>query len=55
MAWLSDLQHVPTIGLRCLTTTISNLEVRLLPYITMFLAQVSDDDDGNGDGEGEDD
>ena len=44
MAWLPDLQHVPNTALKCLTTTISNLEAKLLPYILTFPSQASDDD-----------
>ena len=53
MAWLPDLQHVPNTAFKCLTTTISNLEVKLLPYILTFPSQASDREDGNGDDDDE--
>ena len=45
MAWLPDIQHVPNTAFKHLMTTISNLEVKLLPYISTFPSQASNDDD----------
>ena len=45
MAWLPDLQHVSNTAFKHLTTTISNLEVKLLPYISTFPSQASKEDD----------
>ena len=48
MAWLPDLQHVPNTAFKCLMTTISNLEAKLLPYILTFPSQASNEEDGDG-------
>ena len=53
MAWLADLQHVPNTAFKHLTTTISNLEAKLLPYILTFPSQASDKEDGDGDDDDE--
>ena len=51
MAWLPDLQHVSNTAFKHLTTTISNLEAKLLPYILTFPSQASDEDNGDDDDE----
>ena len=53
MAWLPDLQHVSNTAFKHLTTTISNLEAKLLPYILTFPSQASDKEDGDGDDDDE--
>ena len=55
MAWLPDLQHVPNTAFKHLTTTISNLEAKLLPYILTFPSQASNEEDGDGDDDDDDD
>ena len=45
MAWLPDHQHVPNTAFKHLTTTISNLESKLLPYILTFQASNNNNDD----------
>ena len=49
MAWLPDLQHIPNTAFKCLMTTISNLEEKLLPYISTFPSQASNDDGDDND------
>ena len=53
MAWLPDLQHVPNTAFKHLMTTISNLEAKLLPYISTFPSQASNEEDSDGDNDDE--
>ena len=51
MAWLPNLQHIHNTAFKCLMTTISNLEAKLLPYISTFPSQASDKEDSDDDDE----